>query len=425
MGGFREYVASFRSEPGAEITPVDNPLEIVAEDRDGKHAQGELLFGSVGTTEITMTLLLDAALIALPVNRTLTFAGRFEGNAMRELGVELESEIGVDPLPEWDFNGETITVEKSFANAGFDVFNVGFRSQFPSPSSGQWDTSQLHGLMAQFAQEPIDRKSWNLHLLLLQESTLAGLLGVMFDSGEADVNQLPRQGAAVFQRPIKTRPDWPRKLIQTTVHELGHALNLAHRFERPVGRADSTSFMNYDWKYLGGMNADRFWREFDFTFDADEVAFLRHGPLANRRRCRINRVSHAQIDDIIAVEPLFGFHLVDHTKKIWRQLLHTLCELNLMLLCHGFLLAEHLFKKSPERLGQRLKKATAAFLQSVALSLHSVFSRLLSLTAAARRDRIRRGGGIDVIYRSHFNTAHSRRLSDFVWHWLFPSIFLV
>ncbi|MEX1327931.1 MAG: hypothetical protein AB1Z29_14090, partial [Desulfobacterales bacterium] len=113
------------------------------------------------------------------------------------------------------------------------------------------------------------------------------------------------------------------------------------------------------------------------------------------------------------------------TKKIWRQLLHTLCELNLMLLCHGFLLAEHLFKKSPERLGQRLKKATAAFLQSVALSLHSVFSRLLSLTAAARRDRIRRGGGIDVIYRSHFNTAHSRRLSDFVWHWLFPSIFLV
>lgn len=286
MGGFREYVASFRSEPGAEITPVDNPLEIVAEDRDGKHAQGELLFGSVGTTEITMTLLLDAALIALPVNRTMTFAGRFEGNAMRELGVELESEIGVDPLPEWDFNGETITVEKSFANAGFDVFNVGFRSQFPSPSSGQWDTSQLHGLMAQFAQEPIDRKSWNLHLLLLQESTLAGLLGVMFDSGEADVNQLPRQGAAVFQRPIKTRPDWPRKLIQTTVHELGHALNLAHRFERPVGRADSTSFMNYDWKYLGGMNADRFWREFDFTFDADEVAFLRHGPLANILRSK-------------------------------------------------------------------------------------------------------------------------------------------
>ncbi len=281
LGGFREYVASFRSEPGTEITPAVNPLEIVAEDRDGKHARGELLFSSVGTTEVTMTLLLDAPLMALPVNQAMTFAGRFEGEAMRELGVELESEIGVDLLPEWDFNGEAMTVEKSFADAGFDFFNVGFRSQFPSPSSGQWDTSQLHGLMTQFAQEPIDRKSWNLHLLLLQESTMDGLLGVMFDSGERDVNQLPRQGAAVFQLPIKTRPDWQRKLIQTTVHELGHALNLAHRFERPVGRADSTSFMNYDWKYLGGQNAARFWREFDFTFDADELAFLRHGPLAN------------------------------------------------------------------------------------------------------------------------------------------------
>jgi hypothetical protein len=74
-------------------------------------------------------------------------------------------------------------------------------------------------------------------------------------------------------------------------------------------------------------------------------------------QCWINRVSHAQIDEIIAFEPLFGFHLIDHTKKIWRQLRHTLCELDLMLLCHGFLLAEHQFKKSPERFVQRLKKS--------------------------------------------------------------------
>jgi hypothetical protein len=51
--------------------------------------------------------------------------------------------------------------------------------------------------MAQFAQEPIDRKSWNLHLLLLQESTLDGLLGVMFDSGEADVTITAARGGRV------------------------------------------------------------------------------------------------------------------------------------------------------------------------------------------------------------------------------------
>jgi hypothetical protein len=62
------------------------------------------------------------------------------------------------------------------------------------------------------------------------------------------------------------------------VHELGHALNLAHRFERVVGRADSTSFMNYDWRYGGGNKRDEFWSRFAFTFDPDELSFLRHAP---------------------------------------------------------------------------------------------------------------------------------------------------
>jgi hypothetical protein len=37
--------------------------------------------------------------------------------------------------------------------------------------------------------------------------------------------------------------------------------------------------MNYDWKYLGGGNREKFWRDFTFTFDDDELAFLRHGPV--------------------------------------------------------------------------------------------------------------------------------------------------
>ena len=38
---------------------------------------------------------------------------------------------------------------------------------------------------------------------------------------------------------------------------------------------------NYDWKYLGGSNVSKFWRDFTFTFDPDELAFLRHGPWEN------------------------------------------------------------------------------------------------------------------------------------------------
>jgi hypothetical protein len=276
--GHREYVASLRSVPGDLLSPQENPLSIVIEDRDGRQAGGWLAFHSDTGSEVTLDLLVDGQILALPMGQPAAFAGRFVDCQMRELGIELESEQGIDALPAFLFEGRTVTMESCLEAAGLNVFNVGFRDQFPSPSSGEWDTSELHGLMSAYAQEPLDRKSWNLHLLMVQESTLDGLLGIMFDNENDDLNQLPRQGAAIFQKPIRTYPNWEQKLIQTSVHELEHAMNLAHRFERPIGRANSTSFMNYDWKYLGGNNAQKFWRDFSFTFDADELAFLRHGP---------------------------------------------------------------------------------------------------------------------------------------------------
>jgi hypothetical protein len=98
----------------------------------------------------------------------------------------------------------------------------------------------------------------------------------MFDT----TANLPRQGSAVFGEEIRqwAGANFTRKIIQTTVHEVGHALNLAHRFERELGRADSVSFMNYDWRYRGGGRQQEFWSKFDFSFDPDELEFLRHAP---------------------------------------------------------------------------------------------------------------------------------------------------
>ena len=132
--------------------------------------------------------------------------------------------------------------------------------------------------MTQNAEASLATPSWDLHLLMLDTSTRDGLLGIMFDSGDV----LPRQGAAMFVGEIRQNvspPEQNRKIIQTAAHELGHALNLAHRFERQVGRANSTSFMNYDWRYLGGGHRDEFWRNFAYAFDDDdELEFLRHAP---------------------------------------------------------------------------------------------------------------------------------------------------
>jgi hypothetical protein len=118
-----------------------------------------------------------------------------------------------------------------------------------------------------------------LHLLLLSRSTDPWLAGLMFDSFDTDDNGFPRQGAVVFMDHFKQlKKDKQKRSIQAVVHELGHTLNLIHRFDRLVRRADSTSFMNYDWHYKGGGKTEQYWRDFRFTFDPDEIAFMRHAP---------------------------------------------------------------------------------------------------------------------------------------------------
>ncbi len=288
--GQREYLASFRSPPGTRLQKGSNPLFLVVTDAHRQRADGALQVTQGAGINLLVDLTVYSPVKALPVNQTVSFSGRLEGTAMRRLGLEIEAEAEVLTTPNWEAGGKRISIQSCLENAGFDVYHTGDRSTIPTPDvQGGWDDSQLHGLMTDMARSRLDRPDWQLQALLLQKPKMAGLNGVMFDSGERDSNRLPRQGFAVFQHEIRfpiisragdrqVRLDWQRKMIQTVIHELGHALNLAHRFERAVGRADSSSFMNYDWKYLGGNNRDRYWRDFNFRFDADELAFLRHAP---------------------------------------------------------------------------------------------------------------------------------------------------
>lgn len=109
----------------------------------------------------------------------------------------------------------------------------------------------------------------------------------LFDFGrEGDyVNSRARQGVAVFWREMQDfmvqQDDWyrSRQMLRTVVHELGHALNLAHTWL--VGRADTTSFMNYPHNYPHGGTPDtrvrNYWNRFDYSFDPEELFHLRHG----------------------------------------------------------------------------------------------------------------------------------------------------
>jgi hypothetical protein len=279
-GASRTYLASLRSNPGVKIRRGRRRFGVIGEDEDGNQARGTVELTPLSETQASVKITLDRGLNGLPVNLPFVMSATWQSQYFRTIGLEIDQEENVTALPGFPFNGTTVTLESCFADAGLEMVSVGQRDTIPGTSQG-WDDSQLHGLMVRFANESLSKRAWTLHLLVLSEAQMAGLLGVMFDTGESDENGLPRQGAAVFATPMLNHPaGFERKILQTTAHELGHALNLAHRFERVVSRADSTSFMNYDWRYLGGSRSDQFWRDFSFTFDPDEIRFFRHAPLA-------------------------------------------------------------------------------------------------------------------------------------------------
>ncbi len=277
-GETQEYLLSFRTVPGKTVDGESTELLVIGEDADGQLSTGRLEILSHQDRVATISICFDEALRGFRPNHAEQMTGRHESTAMRTLGIEIEHEIGTEGNPQWTFNGRTLDITRCFQDAGFDVRRIGHASEIPEAPGVGWDSSQLHGLMSDYAQASLDRSDWELHLLLLSRAAEPRLLGIMFDSGRGDMNLLPRQGAAVFQDPMQSLgPTWRRKLLQTSVHELGHALNLAHPFEREIGRADSTSFMNYDWKYMGGDSVARYWQDFTFTFNDEELSFLRHG----------------------------------------------------------------------------------------------------------------------------------------------------
>jgi hypothetical protein len=190
---------------------------------------------------------------------------------------------------------ETLSIREVFQRAGFYASASSAGGVVPVSGAGsdlRWSDREMHDAMqahwSRFADEP-QWALWVFYAALHVEGTSLG--GIMFD----DVGPNHRQGTAIFCNsfiaqapPGDPAPQAWRERMQfwTACHEMGHAFNLAHSWDKAeppswiplVSRPESRSFMNYPYEVQGGQS--RFFRDFRFRFDDDELLFMRHAPEA-------------------------------------------------------------------------------------------------------------------------------------------------
>lgn len=217
----------------------------------------------------------------------------------RIVGTELPRPFHTHTMAErpFDLPALHLDIASAYQRAGIDMHVISDGEVFAPVEAGDdlvWDEDELHNAMQHHFSQWRDEPQWKLYLLIATHFRLYPELlvtGVMYDNQYRNPHDpVPRQGVAVFFDSMAllwqdmSATEFDRNYLRTSVHELGHALNLVHSFDK--NRPDSASWMNYPWRYPYGYNLPPgwdgtrdFWRTFRFEFDAEELRHLRHHAL--------------------------------------------------------------------------------------------------------------------------------------------------
>jgi hypothetical protein len=189
---------------------------------------------------------------------------------------------------------ENLSVRTVFQRSGFDTSITTGPSVLPAPPGGTWSDMEMHDAMTVYWSRFANVAQWSLWTLIAQQHDMGvGLGGIMFD----DIGPNHRQGTSVFYNSFISQPPpgdpnpaahTARSRFWTTVHEMGHAFNLAHSWQKSLGapfgtpwiplpdEPEARSFMNYPYGVAGGESA--FYADFEFRFSDAELLFMRHSP---------------------------------------------------------------------------------------------------------------------------------------------------
>jgi hypothetical protein len=188
---------------------------------------------------------------------------------------------------------ETISFETVFRRAGFGVTISPNANTIPvagAGANGTWSDAEMHDAMVAHWSRFANRPAWAMWVLFAARHDSGRTLGgVMFD----DIGPNHRQGTAIFTNSfIQDVPAgdpnpaaWRARMVfWTAIHEMGHAFNLAHSWQKALGtpwvplanEPEARSFMNYPYNVAGSTGA--FFADFAFRFSDQELLFMRHAP---------------------------------------------------------------------------------------------------------------------------------------------------
>jgi hypothetical protein len=222
-----------------------------------------------------------------------------KSDAFRDVTLEVDvcQSVSAEPcLPSYDTHAHanrpvdlpqrTLTIEETYREAGIAMTIRPERSIIDdsNPDFETWSEAELHDAMEQyFGQVRGGWPKWQLWCILAGTFDDPAVGGIMFDYQGAE----QRKGCAIFRKhqwfdDLVANPPTNaqqaaamRKLLYTYVHEIGHAFNYLHSWDK--GRPDALSWMNYDWRFDRRNGPDSFWASFRMRFDDEELVHLRHG----------------------------------------------------------------------------------------------------------------------------------------------------
>ncbi len=220
---------------------------------------------------------------------------------------EFDSVSGITPVTVFDTGShpnrpavlpvESLSIEDVYRRAGFDV-EVSGSSSVPLTGAGAnqaWNDTEMHDAMQTAWSRNADIAQWAMWVFFANQyedsdtgQPEPGMGGIMFDSTGRE-----RQGTAIFYNSFiselpagdpNAQAYVDRMRFWTAVHEMGHAFNLLHSWQKALGtpwvqlanEPEARSYMNYPYRVVGKVPA--FFGDFEYRFTDKELLFLRHAP---------------------------------------------------------------------------------------------------------------------------------------------------